>query len=151
MRRKRKGPFPLVVGGVFILLFILFFWRLIPAFFSSSPVEVVEEFITYEQEGDFGSAWDLFHSTMQTRFSKNAYITERSHIYMSHYAVTTFTYEILDEKKLQTWKTDQKTFENVHQVQIQQTFHSKFGTFSILQDVFVVKEEEEWKILWEFK
>lgn len=132
-------------------LVILFLWRIVPLFFNPSAAEVVEEFYTYEQEGDFGSSWKLFHPIMQERFTKNGYVTERSHIYMSHYGVTTFSFEIIEHEKINTWKTENKTFQDVQRIEVKQKFKSKFGIFSVTQNVFAVKEKDDWRLLWEFK
>lgn len=150
-KRRTTRPFILIGGIALLLLFLLFFG--ISKFNSSTPEEVVDSFYRYEQKGDFGSSWDLFHSEMKERFSKNAYITERSHIYMSHFGVTTFSYKIIQTNELNEWKMTKsgQEFTNVNQVTVKLVFHSKFGVFTIIQDVYVVKEDGLWKVLWEFK
>jgi hypothetical protein len=138
-----------VIIGLTILGFLIF----VTVFFSQKqPEAVVREFYEYEQHGDFGSAWELFHSAMKKRFPKNGYVTERSHIYMSHYGVTTFDFTVSDAEKIINWKMtkDGPTIKEVYKVEVQQTFLSKFGTFTIQQDVYVVKEKDEWKIAWKF-
>ncbi|MCV9884767.1 hypothetical protein [Metabacillus halosaccharovorans] len=151
MRRRRKNAVPLVI--VIILLIILIVSvRLFLSFANDDPEDIVSTFYHYEQEGDFGSAWELFHLVLQERFSKNAYVTERSHIYMSHYGVTTFEYEIVEEEEIQNWKMaeDQETFPTAYKMTVEQKFKSKFGTFTILQDVYAVQHEGEWRIVWEY-
>ncbi|WP_243292810.1 hypothetical protein [Bacillus sp. FJAT-47783] len=150
--KKRKTPSVIFIGGSAIILLLLLFFGF-SSFHSRTPVEVVDSFYDYEQKGDFGSSWDLFHSEMKERFSKNAYVTERSHIYMSHFGVTTFSYEIIQTEKLKKWKMTKsgQEFTNVKQVTVKLLFPSKFGVFTIIQDVYVVKEDREWKVLWEFK
>jgi hypothetical protein len=138
-----------VIIGLTIAGFLIIF-----AVFSSQnqPEAVVREFYEYEQQGDFGSAWELFHSAMKKRFPKNGYVTERSHIYMSHYGVTTFDFTVSNAEKIKNWKMtkDGPTIKEVYKVEVQQTFLSKFGTFTIQQDVYVIKEKDEWKIAWKF-
>jgi hypothetical protein len=138
-----------VIIGLTIVGFLIFV-----AVFSSQkqPEAVVREFYEYEQQGDFGSAWELFHSAMKKRFPKNGYVTERSHIYMSHYGVTTFDFTVSNPEKIKNWKMtkDGPTIKEVYKVEVQQTFLSKFGTFTIQQYVYVVKEKDKWKIAWEF-
>jgi hypothetical protein len=146
----QKNIIFVVIGFTIVGLLILF----VTSVFSSQnqPESVVREFYEYEQQGDFGSAWELFHSSMKKRFTKNGYVTERSHIYMSHYGVTTFDFTVSDAEKIKNWKMtkDGPIFKEVYKVQIQQTFLSKFGTFTIQQDVYVVKEKDEWKVAWAF-
>jgi len=150
--RKKSSKKLLFLLLFCLTLFIIF--SFLKLFFSSqqSPNEVVESFYHEEQEGDFGSAWELFHPVMQERFSKNAYVTERSHIYMSHYGVSTFQYKILDEEEVQNWKMakDQEAFQTAYRFTIELKFKSKFGTFTVLQDVYAVQHDDEWKIVWDF-
>lgn len=131
-------------------MLLVVFVRLISGFGKSEPEDVVSSFYHDEQEGDFGSAWELFHPVMQERFSKNAYVTERSHIYMSHYGVSTFQFKILEEEEVQNWKMakDQKAFPTAFRFTVEQQFKSKFGTFKVLQDVYAVQQGDEWRIVW---
>ena len=134
------------------MIFLMVAVRFISGFSKSEPEDVVSSFYHYEQEGDFGSAWELFHPVMKERFSKNAYVTERSHIYMGHYGVSTFTYEILEEEEVQNWKMakDQEAFPTAYRLTAEQQFKSKFGTFKVVQDIYAVQHEDEWKIVWDF-
>lgn len=150
MRRRRRFPLPLAVGLILLLL-VLILWRVLPLFFSTSAEEVVEEFYTYEQEGDFGSSWKLFHPDMHERFPKDAYVTERSHIYQNHYGITTFTFKIIAQEKINTWKSSNKIFKDVEKIRVKQTFNSKFGIFSVEQNVYAVKVKDEWRLFWKFK
>lgn len=138
---------------IIVIVLLVVSVRLISGFGKSEPEDVVSSFYHDEQEGDFGSAWELFHPVMQERFSKNAYVTERSHIYMSHYGVSTFQYKILEEEEVQNWKMakDQDAFEAAYRFTVELQFKSKFGTFTVLQDVYTVQhDDEEWKIVWDF-
>lgn len=150
-RRSNKLPFLLIVIGLILLIIIVF--KFIPSLGEKEPTDVVDAFYHYEQEGDFGSAWELFHPVMQKKFTKNAYVTERSHIYMGHYGVDTFSYNLNDEKEIKSFKMAKgsETFPTATSITVEQTFKSKFGTFTVLQDVFAVEDEGEWKIVWEFK
>ncbi|TDL78982.1 hypothetical protein [Peribacillus frigoritolerans] len=150
MRRRKPSPLiPIAMIAAAILLLIGLFHLFTP----SSPKKAVELFYTAEQTGNFGGAWDLFHPLMQDRFTKNAYVTERSHIYMSHYGVTTFSFEVLKQKKVRRWRMAKgaPVFNEARLIKVRQTFKSKFGTFDVLQDVYVVKEKGDWKIVWEYE
>jgi hypothetical protein len=152
MRRRNSSKLPILIVVVAVILFVIFIIRVLSGVGEQDPKDIVEAFYHYEQEGDFGSAWEHFHPVMQERFSKNAYVTERSHIYMSHYGVETFSFELRDEEEVQNWKMakDAEKFSNAYRVEVEQTFKSKFGTFNVIQDIYVVKDEEEWKVVWEF-
>lgn len=96
MRRRRQWP---VVPVLLVCAAGLLIYGVFHLFSPSSPKEAVQDFYRMEQNGNFGDAWELFHPLMKDRFTKNAYVTERAHIYMSHYGVSTFTFEIEKQKK----------------------------------------------------
>lgn len=150
MRRKR--PIPLLFFIIIAVVVFLFFFFL-NSFQLNSPEEVVEAFYQYEQKSDFGSSWELFHSSMKKKFLKRSYVTERSHIYMSHFGVSTFSFKIKESEKLSSFKMEKEgpTFHDVYKVPVELHFISKFGVFTIEQDVYVVKENQEWKIVWKFE
>jgi hypothetical protein len=66
--------------------------------------------------------------------------------------VTTFDFTVSNAEKIKNWKMtkDGPKFKEVYKVKVEQTFLSKFGTFTIQQDVYVMKEKDQWKIAWEF-
>ncbi|WP_431803947.1 hypothetical protein [Halobacillus andaensis] len=150
MKRQFKTlPFlfiGLIAIGITTLLFFLF----------NSPQhqarEVVEEFYTYEQEGDFSSSWQLLHPQMKDRFSKGHYIQDRAHVFMNHFGVTTFSYNVKDAEKLKDWKMeeDSEAIEEVFSMTVVQTFKGKYGRFDIYQSVFVAEEEGDWLIMWDY-
>jgi hypothetical protein len=152
MRRRSTSKVPILIVFAAVIVLVIAIIRIFSGLGESDPKDVVEAFYQYEQDGDFGSAWELFHPVMQERFSKNAYVTERSHIYMSHYGVQTFSFELGDEEEVQNWKMskDAKKFPEANRIKVKQTFKSKFGTFTVIQDIYVVKVKDEWKVVWEF-
>ncbi len=44
---------------------------------------------------------------MKDKWSKNSYITNRSHVFMGHLGANTFEYTICDDVKLEIWQTAQ--------------------------------------------
>ena len=152
MRRRSAIRLPIIIVVVVVILLVIMIGRVMSGLGKQDPEDVVAAFYRYEQEGDFGSAWELFHPVMQERFSKNAYVTERSHIYMSHYGVETFSFELGKEEDVQNWKMakDAEEFEYASRVEVEQTFKSKFGIFKVIQDIYVVEEEDGWRIVWAF-
>jgi hypothetical protein len=139
----------LTLSAVIILILLLK-----PLFFSSEKEvrAVVDSFYTYEQEGQYSSSWELFHSSMKKRFTKGHYIQDRAHVFMNHFGVETFTYTLGEPEKLKTWKMseDSSPFKSVYKVTVIQTFKGKYGNFDLEQDIFVVKEKEDWRILWDY-
>lgn len=89
---------------------------------------------------------------MQERFSKGNYIQDRAHVFMNHFGVTTFDYELGDVKKIKNWKVTKSSppFKKAYQVNVIQTFKGKYGNFDIHQPVYVVEEKKKWKILWDY-
>ncbi|MGM0876407.1 MAG: DUF4878 domain-containing protein [Bacillota bacterium] len=152
MRRRSSSRIPILIVLVAVILLVIWIISFFSGIGEQDPKDVVKEFYQSEQEGDFGSAWELFHPMMQERFSKNAYVTERSHIYMSHLGVETFSFELSEEEEVQNWKMNKDTekFPEAYRVEVEQTFKSKFGTFTIIQDIYAVKVEDEWRIVWDF-
>ncbi|MGX1191881.1 hypothetical protein [Metabacillus sp. SLBN-84] len=150
MRRRRQWP---VIPLLLVCAAGLLIYGAFHLFSPSSPKEAVQKFYMMEQNGNFGDAWELFHPLMKDRFTKNAYVTERAHIYMSHYGVSTFTFEIEKQKKVRRWRMEKgaPVFNEARLVQVRQTFKSKFGTFDVRQNVYAVKEKGDWKIVWEFE
>ncbi|KAF0996608.1 hypothetical protein [Geobacillus sp. TFV-3] len=114
--------------------------------------QVVQTFYHYEQAGDFGSSWELFHPLMKKKFPKDVYIQRRTHVFMQDFGAKTFEYRIDDIESLPSWSMSDrsKPLKNVYRVRVIQTFHSAFGVFEIHQDVFVAKEKGEWKILFPY-
>ncbi|WP_233269424.1 hypothetical protein [Alteribacillus sp. YIM 98480] len=135
---------------ILLLIITLFFT------FSRSPSEqakeTVEEFYKHEQQGDFAQSWELFHSDMKDKFSKGHYIQDRAHVFMNHFDVTTFSFTLDKPEKIKNWQMnkDSSKLEEVYQVNVIQTFKGKYGNFDISQEVYVVQEDEEWKIVWDY-
>ncbi|WP_273124309.1 hypothetical protein [Bacillus weihaiensis] len=152
MRRRSNNIGPILMVIVVMILLVIIVFQFIPSLGEKEPKEIVEMFYEYEQAGDFGSAWELFHPAMQERFSKNAYVTERSHIYMSHYGVTTFDFELNGEDEVKAFKMADKTEEYpfAYRTEVTQSFKSKFGIFKVEQEVYAVEHEGVWKIMWRF-
>lgn len=146
-----KKMLPVLVGLVIIIGII---WGVMSLFSPSYAAKrVVREFYDYEQEGNFSESWELFHSKMQEKFAKSHYIQDRAHVFLNHFGVNTFEYDLGDVETVKGWKMgdDAAPFEKAYQVSVTQTFKGKYGNFDINQDVYVVKEKDEWKILWDYK
>ncbi|SFJ46184.1 hypothetical protein SAMN04487936_102264 [Halobacillus dabanensis] len=119
---------------------------------SHQASNTVEQFYGYEQQGKFSDSWELFHPQMREKFSKGHYIQDRAHVFMNHFGVETFEFTIGDIKKIDQWKMEKgaKPLTNVYHTVVIQTFKGKYGQFRLHQDLYVVKEKEEWRILWDY-
>ncbi|AIE61400.1 hypothetical protein [Bacillus methanolicus] len=151
MSGKFSYRFLIVIILVLILCSLLV--RII--FFSpgGQAKEVVDKFYRYEQEGEFSKSWNLFHSSMKEKFDKGLYIQDRAHVFMNHFGVETFDYTLGKPEKIKNWKMAQGSspMKIVYKIPVTQSFKSKYGNFKLQQDVFVAKEKNEWKVLWDYK
>jgi hypothetical protein len=115
--------------------------------------KVAEQFYAYEQSGDFGSAWELLHPYLKSKFKKDAYIQTRAHVFMQDFGVSTFEVQLGEPKRLTGWKmtVDTPSIDLVYNIPVKLSYASKFGIFHITQDVFLAKEVEEWRLLWSYR
>jgi hypothetical protein len=152
-KRKRfpKGLMVVILLVASIVTLVLFISR---SFFSpaSQAKGVVEQFYQYEADGDFSESWSLFHSSMKEKFSKGNYIQDRSHVFMNHFGVETFTYTVGKPEEIKKWKMSKTSpaLKNLYKVLISQTFKGKYGNFTLEQEVFVVREKSEWRVMWDY-
>ncbi|MCM3127707.1 hypothetical protein ACFQ3J_13795 [Paenibacillus provencensis] len=155
-KRRRKGLMKLATTVIVISLVALLFYSLRGAFESSEEekaVNLVEEFYTYEQEGDFGSSWELFHSFMRERYKKSDYVQTRAHVFMQHFGTNTFKFEMTEPKRVFDVQLieGKEPLGEVYMITVTQTYHSSFGNFDIVQPVYAAQESGEWRVLWSFQ
>lgn len=146
--RARAGVAVLTAAAVLVAILTLFLSNE-----RNEAKEIVDTFYRYEQAGDFGSSWELFHPFMKKKFPKDVYIQRRAHVFMQDFGVETFDYRIDEVEKLSSWSMsdENKPLHDVYRVRVIQTFHSAFGVFEIHQDVFVAKEKGEKNILFPYR
>jgi hypothetical protein len=150
LRQRRKNPLILIMIAIAVLGISI---ASLVGSSKSNPEDLVERFYKYEQAGDFGSSWELFHSQMQNRLTKDQYIQSRAHVFMQDMNAKDFTFKIGKVKELKQWKSlqEEPSLKNVNKITVYQTYsNSKFGKFTIEQFCYVVKEKGEWKLLWDF-
>ncbi|WP_449537998.1 hypothetical protein [Ferdinandcohnia sp. Marseille-Q9671] len=152
MRRRPRVPIQLIlltVGAIILFIFFLSLFRSSP---EEDAKELVHSFYKYEQDADFGSSWELFHPLMQERFDKADYIQQRNHVFVGHFGTDTFKYTVEDVEQVDSWQMAKNTttFQDVYKVPITQTYKSTYGTFTIHQDVFIVREDGDLTILWSY-
>lgn len=146
-----------LAAGCFIILVAWMTWHNAARLFSSGEegeaLTDVEQFYKYEQVGDFGSAWELFHPLMQQRFNKSDYIQRRAHIMMQDFGVKTFEFHTGKPELLSAWKMSKEADEiaKVYQIDVTQIFHSPYGNFKIVQSCFAAFESGEWRLLWSYQ
>ncbi|MCA1065208.1 hypothetical protein QTG56_08145 [Rossellomorea sp. AcN35-11] len=150
---RRKSPVPLLIGAVAAILIVVALFMFIgKSRESHTPEEVIAAFYQYEQTGDFGNAWELFHPEMQTKFPKSTYIQTKNHVFMGHMGVDEFKVKVGKVEKVDTFTFNQEglTFKKVRKADVDLFFDSQFGKLTIRQTCYVALEEDEWKVLWDY-
>ncbi|MFZ3577172.1 hypothetical protein [Virgibacillus sp. DJP39] len=139
----------IVTTGIVIMLYFLM--KEPPP--EDQAKEAVNTFYTYEQDGAFSESWAMFHPLMQEKFTKGGYIQDRAHVFMNHFGVVTFTYTLGEAVKVLNWEIEDGAdpIPTVYGVTVTQDYKSKYGNFSIVQDVYATVVDDKWKIIWNYK
>jgi hypothetical protein len=150
--RRRKNPVPLLLIGIAGVVLIILFVSVLGNGGGESPEQVIEEFYEYEQNGDFGNSWEMFHSEMKKKFGKSSYIQTKNHVFFGHMGVDTFEVKVGEIEKIKkfSFSKDGPTFKNVRSAKVDLLFDSQFGVLTFSQVCYVAQEKGEWKILWNF-
>ncbi|WP_127531072.1 hypothetical protein [Paenibacillus kobensis] len=154
-RARRRRP---VRKLLFVLLsIILCFWLTIKGLHTAASAgrseaaeKVVDEFYQLEQEGDYGSSWELFHSSMKEKYPKDKYIQTRAHIFMQDLNSSTYEYTVGQSKEVSGFRLkDQETaWDDVYSVEVKQHFETLYGPIELVQTCYVAKENGNWSFLW---
>ena len=150
-KRQRNNLLLFVIIAICALLVLI---SSVNHLFSPSykSKKVVEAFYTHEQGGDFADSWELLHPLMKERWSKTQFMTDRFHVFIGHFGTETFQFTIDEGNEIKDWKMaeDVQPVEVAYKFNVIQTYKGKYGKFSFLQEVYVAKDEEEWRILWDY-
>lgn len=152
MRKRQRNKILLFV--IIFICFLVVLTSYINYLFSPSyeTKKVVKAFYTHEQSADFADSWELLHPLMKERWNKTQFMTDRLHVFVGHFGTETFQFTIGEGNKIKKWKMakEAKPFDIAYKFNVIQTYKGKYGKFSFLQEVYVVKDKEEWKILWDY-
>jgi hypothetical protein len=150
--RRRKNPVLLLLIGIVGAVLIILFVSVLGNGGGESPEQVIEEFYEYEQNGDFGNSWEMFHSEMKKKFGKSSYIQTKNHVFLGHMGVDTFEVKVGEIEKIKKFpfSKDGPTFKDVRSAKVDLLFDSQFGVLTISQVCYVAQEKGEWKILWNY-
>ncbi|GAK41100.1 hypothetical protein PUW24_13505 [Paenibacillus urinalis] len=154
-KRRANGLLKIVATLLIVGLLALLFFSIQGVMKSNEEEDarkVIEQFYTYEQEGDFGSSWELFHSLLQERYKKPDYVQTRAHVFMQHFGTNTFKYEVSEPERLFDVQLieGKEALAEVYQFTVTQIYHSSFGNFKMVQPVYASQESGEWRVLWSF-
>jgi hypothetical protein len=152
MRRKRKLPLlPLLGVGITGVVIVFLFGSFL---FSSSQraANIVNQFYSLEQLGNFSESWELFHPDMKEKFDQGSYIKDRAHVFIGHFGADTFTYTIEEQGEINGWKMSEDSSPNkvAYTFLVTQSYKGKYGTFNFQQEVYVVEHKGDWVILWDY-
>ncbi|WP_010094340.1 hypothetical protein [Ornithinibacillus scapharcae] len=152
-RNKGSKLYILLFLSIILCLVIYFIYSFILKSPSNQAEEAVEEFYSYEAKGAYAESWEMFHPFMKERFEKGDYLQDRPHVFLNHFGVNTFTFQIEDAEKIEGWQIeeDSETIEVVYKVTVSQRFEGRYGNFEIVQDVFTTDIDGEWTVLWDYK
>ncbi|RAP75297.1 hypothetical protein [Paenibacillus montanisoli] len=156
-RRNRQLPVLQIAVAILIITVVWLSWhnarKLMPAGDAEHALAAVEQFYAYEQAGDFGSSWELFHPEMKKRFSKADYIQKRAHIMLQDFGVTTFEVETGHPAEVADWQmsVNAEPITEVYEVVVKQIFQSPYGNFEIVQPCYAANDAGEWKLLWSYQ
>ncbi|TCN26702.1 hypothetical protein [Mesobacillus foraminis] len=152
--RRRRVP-PILLPGILILIIgiVLLSGTKLLLFSPDRQAEAaVEEFYTFEADGDFSDSWELLHPFMKEKFSKTAYIQDRTHVFIGHFGAETFTYDLSEGEEIDNWKMEEgrPPFKTAYKFLVTQSYEGKYGKFNFQQEVYVVRHQEQWSILWDY-
>ncbi|MBM7095799.1 hypothetical protein JSY36_08535 [Bacillus sp. H-16] len=150
MRRRRSSVTPFLLASFVLVAGVILLFTLIPSD-ARQAEKAVELFYTLEQEGKFASSWELLHSSMHNRFSRENYIQDRSHVFINHFGADSFRFILTKPKKVEDWKKHEEAeVMDVYHLTATKKYHGKYGYFEFVQYVYVTEEEGEWRILWDY-
>ncbi|WNF22690.1 hypothetical protein [Mesobacillus jeotgali] len=152
MYRKRFSPLKLYLVLFILVSFIVVLTTVLLRPDSNQALTTVKKFYRFEQTGNFSDSWDLFHPFMKQKFTKASFIQDRAHVFFGHFGAETFKYEISEPKEVKGWKaaSDGKPFKTAYKFDVVQIYSGKYGKFSFIQEVYVVRYKDEWVILWDY-
>lgn len=152
MRRRRPSERVFILGVIVFLLIIIVALPFTLFSDRGNAKDFVQQFYEFEQNGDFAQSWELFHPEMQAKFKKSTYIQDRAHVFMNHFGADSFSFDVSKGDKLQNWQMEEggETFGTVQQFVVRKAYIGKYGNFEFVQQVFVVKVDKEWRLLWDY-
>lgn len=145
----KKGLGIVVLSLIFVIVMIYFFIGKSPEDHAKTAIEA---FYAFEQDGAFAESWEMFHPLIQDKFEKGDYLEDRAHVFMNHFGVNTFEYTVDDVIEVTDWQMEEgeETIDTVYEATVSQMYKGKYGNFTLVQEVFAVEIDGEWKILWDY-
>jgi len=152
IKAQKRIALKILLGMVVVLILGFSFYYVWTHWPRHEVIQTVKEFYDDEQGGDYGSAWTLLHPQIKKKFTQADYIEKRTTLFMDDYGVKGFSYKIDDVDHLKKWRVnaDSPYLKDVYRVTVIQSFTGIFGKAQLYKDVYVAKDQGEWKILWEY-
>ncbi|UTR11907.1 hypothetical protein MM300_06305 [Evansella sp. LMS18] len=139
-----------------IIPLLLVFALIVAISYFASPAQqakkAVDTFYSYEQDAKFSSSWEMLHTQMKEKFTRNAYMQDRAHVFMNHFGADSFHFSLSTPKRKSSWAMSEgsELLHKVYKVTVTKNYYGKYGRFQFVQDVYATKEDKEWKILWDY-
>jgi hypothetical protein len=155
--RRRPGAglprITLIIVVLSVLSISLFIYNTLWSNDEHHVKNAISEFYEFEQAGDYGSAWELFHSQMKEKYTKDQYIQLRARVYMEQLGAQSFQFELGDAEDIGTWSMSENSpaLTEVYHVPVKQHLLSVFGELMLEQQVYAVNENGEWRLLWSYE
>lgn len=154
--RRRRGAFrrpavPIVIVVLLVSALVLLLACLWGVSDARKAKAMVVKFYAHEQNGEFGSSWELFHPQMKALYPKEAYIEARTRL-MQQLGARPAGVEIGDGKKQGSWRMAEEAdpVADVYRIEVAQRMDTVFGRLEIRQAVFAAKADGQWTLLWPF-
>jgi uncharacterized protein HemX len=148
-----RGP-KLVLLLILILLVVgagLYYFYSYP---HRQAVSVARTYISYEETGDYGAAWELLDARQKAQMDQATYISLRSQLFLQSLKAHAFDYKIDKVTHFNTWRPDRTAMvlKNVYQITIEQQFKSQFGEQTLISRLYLTKDpkaKNNWRILFD--
>lgn len=152
MGKKAFGKGIIIFLAIIMIVITITIYMLISNSPEREAEEAIDAFYAFEQEGSFADSWEMFHPLMKERFEKVDYLQDRPHVFMNDFGVTTFDYTVEDAQEITDWQISEEAepIDVVYGATVTQMFQGKYGNFMIVQEVFAVEIDDEWKLMWDY-
>lgn len=153
MRRRKGNQVIVLVVGLLVVFLLIYTLSTFLLGAERKAKSVVVDYYKYESTQDYSRSWELLHTEMKAKFGRGAFASDRVHVFNGHFGADTFSYEVSKANKIKNWKLekDGESFGTAYEFEVRQDYRGKYGHFAFVQYVYVVREDGEWRILWDYK
>ncbi|KPB05749.1 hypothetical protein [Bacillus sp. CHD6a] len=152
MRRRRGNGIIVLLVGLGTTVLLMFIFSSIFMGSERKAKQIVHEFYKHESNAEYSHSWELLHTKMREKFTRGGYLQDRAHVFNGHFGADTFSFDIGKAKEIKNWKMEKggEAFGTAYEFEVKQDYHGKYGHFMFVQYVYVVREDGEWRIVWDY-